>query len=46
MIFSRIVNDLFHLLSKDDNPDKSSGEDLATTAFKEMDINSDGQVIG
>jgi len=40
----RIVKDLFHLLSNDDNPDKSSGEDLATSAFKEMDINSDGQV--
>jgi hypothetical protein len=40
----RIVKDLFHLLNSNDNPDQSSGEDLATTAFKEMDINLDGQV--
>lgn len=40
----RIVKDLFHLFNNDDNPEKTSGEDLATTAFKEMDINSDGQV--
>jgi Ca2+-binding EF-hand superfamily protein len=40
----RIVKDLFHLLNSNDNPDQSSGEDLATTAFKEMDIDLDGQV--
>jgi len=40
----RIVKDLFHLLDSNDNPEKSTGEDLATSAFKEMDVNSDGQV--
>ena len=31
-------------MSSDDNPGKSTGEDLATIAFKEMDVNSDGMV--
>lgn len=41
----RIVKDLFHLLSSDDNPDMTTGKDLAKIAFKEMDVNSDGMVI-
>ncbi len=40
----RIVKDLFHLLNNSDNPEQSTGEDIATSAFKEMDINLDGQV--
>lgn len=40
----RIVKDLFHLLDSDDKTGQATGEDLATSAFKEMDINLDGQV--
>jgi len=40
----RLVKDLFHLFKKEDNPDKSSQEALATKAFKEMDTNADGRV--
>jgi Ca2+-binding EF-hand superfamily protein len=40
----RIVKDLFHLLNTGGNPDMATGEQLATTAFKEMDVNLDGQV--
>ena len=40
----RIVKDLFHLLNNGDYPQQTTGEDIATSAFKEMDINLDGQV--
>jgi hypothetical protein len=40
----RIVKDLFYLLNNTDNPDQVSGEELAINAFREMDINLDGQV--
>ena len=40
----RIVKDLFHLFTKEDNPDKASQEVLATKAFQEMDTNGDGRV--
>lgn len=40
----RIVKDLFHLLSDEENPDNSSEKALATKAFEEMDTNSDGSV--
>ncbi len=40
----RIVKDLFHLLSKEDNPDRASEETLANLAFKEMDVDSDGKI--
>merc|ERR1711994_81489 len=33
----RIVEDIFQLLSKDDNPAKASDEALASMAFDEMD---------
>lgn len=32
------------MFKKEDNPDKSSQEVLATEAFKEMDTNDDGRV--
>jgi len=32
-------------LGSNDNPENSSDKDLATIAFKEMDVNSDGMVI-
>lgn len=41
---TRIVKDLFHLLSAKDNPDNTTGKVLATQAFEEMDANSDGRV--
>ena len=40
----RVVKDLFHLLSREDNPESSSEEALANLAFKEMDANKDGKV--
>jgi len=40
----RIVKDLFHLLSKEDNPDKASQDTLAELAFKEMDADFDGKI--
>ena len=40
----RIVKDLFHLLSKEDNPEQASQETLADLAFKEMDVDSDGKI--
>lgn len=40
----RIVKDLFHILNHSDNPEQTSGEELAINAFKEMDIDLDGQV--
>ena len=38
------MKDLFHLLNNSDNPEQTTGEDLAVVAFKEMDIDLDGQV--
>ena len=40
----RIVKDLFHLLSKEDNPEQASQDTLAYQAFKEMDVNDDGKI--
>ena len=40
----RIVKDLFHLLNNSDNPEQTSGEELAINAFREMDIDLDGLV--
>ncbi|XP_059098163.1 neuronal calcium sensor 2-like isoform X2 [Tigriopus californicus] len=40
----RIVKDLFHLLSPEDNPEQASKSAMASMAFKEMDTNSDGKV--
>ena len=40
----KIVEDLFRLLSKDDNPAKESEEALALMAFEEMDSDMDGNI--
>ena len=41
---TRIVKDLFHLLSREDNPEHSNEGTIAQMAFKEMDANDDGRV--
>ena len=38
------MKSLFHLLSREDNPEEASKTALAAMAFKEMDTNEDGKV--
>jgi len=40
----RIVKALFHLLSKEDNPQHESESAISKMAFKEMDENDDGRI--
>ena len=40
----KIVKYLMMLMDQDDNPDHSSNQELASTAFKEMDKDQDGKV--